>query len=507
LQSRGEEVLRTAALTKVYPDGTQALLGVDFDLARGEVHGLLGENGAGKTTLSKILSGILRQTSGDVFVNGKKAEVRHPKEALKLGVGMVHQHFTLVRDFTAFENILLGTDVNPKGAGSAKARQEILDLSKDVGLGVQLNARVEDLALGAQQRVEILKMLFRKVQILILDEPTSSLTAPETLELFKAVRRLKEEGKSAIFITHKLNEVLEICDRITVLRHGEVSGKVEAAQADKRMLARMMVGRDVVFDLVKGPSHPTEPILEVNDLVVRGNRGEDAVKGVSFAVRRGEIFGIAGVEGNGQTELEEALSGIRRPSRGNIKLGGLEISSLSTNEIRKHSVGLIPEDRRQLGLILDMSVAENSILGREWETRFRGTGVALAWAKVKDHASRLIKSFEILVKGPESPAKSMSGGNQQKVVVSRELTDDPDFVLAAQPTRGLDVAASDYIRRLLLKTRDSGKGVLVISADLDEVLQLSDIIGVMYEGKLLEVGPTETMTRHKVGMLMGGVRE
>jgi ABC-type uncharacterized transport system ATPase subunit len=507
LQSRGEEVLRTAAITKTYPDGTQALRGVDFDLTRGEVHGLLGENGAGKTTLSKILSGILRQTSGDIFVNRQKAEVRHPKEALKLGVGMVHQHFTLVRDFTAFENILLGTDINPKGAGSSKARQDILELSKDVGLGVHLDAKVEDLALGAQQRVEILKMLYRKVQILILDEPTSSLTAPETLELFKAVRRLKEEGKSAIFITHKLNEVLEICDRITVLRHGEVSGKVEAAQADTKMLARMMVGRDVVFDLVKGPSHPAEPILEVNDLIVKGNRGEEAVKGVSFAVRRGEILGIAGVEGNGQTELEEALSGVRRPSRGSIKLGGMEISSFSNSEIRKHSVGLIPEDRRQMGLILDMSVAENSILGREWEKRFRGQGVALAWAKVRDHASMLIKSFEILVKGPESPAKSMSGGNQQKVVVSRELTDDPDFVLAAQPTRGLDVAASDYIRRLLLKTRDSGKGVLVISADLDEVLQLSDVIGVMYEGKLLEVGPIEKMTRHKVGMLMGGVRE
>ncbi len=507
MQSRGDEVLKTAAITKIYPDGTQALHGVDFDLVKGEVHGLLGENGAGKTTLSKILSGILRQTSGDVIVRGQRVEVKHPREALNLGVGMVHQHFTLVRDFTAFENILLGTEVNPKGSGSANAREEILALSKDVGLGVKLDAKVEDLALGAQQRVEILKMLYRKVDILILDEPTSSLTATETVDLFKAVRRLKQAGKSAIFITHKLNEVLEICDRITVLRHGEVSGRIEASQADRRTLARMMVGRDVVFDLVKGESKAAEPILDVKDLVVRGNRGEDAVKGISFTVRRGEIFGIAGVEGNGQTELEEALSGVRRPSRGSIKLGTMEMSSLSTGQIRKHSVGLIPEDRRQMGLILDMSVAENSILGREWERRFRGTGVALAWAKVKEHASRLIKSFEILAKGPDAPAKSMSGGNQQKVVVSRELTDEPDFILAAQPTRGLDVGASDYIRRLLLKTRDSGKGVLLISADLDEVLQLSDVIGVMYEGKLIEIGLAETMTRHKVGMLMGGVRE
>ncbi len=507
MQSPGVEALRTAAITKVYPDGTRALHGVDFDLARGEVHGLLGENGAGKTTLSKILSGILRQTEGEIFVKGKKVAVRHPKEALKLGVGMVHQHFTLVRNFTAFENILLGTEINPKGRGAASARQEILTLSKDVGLGVDLDARVEDLALGAQQRVEILKMLYRKVDILILDEPTSSLSATETVELFKAVRRLKAEGKSAIFITHKLNEVLEICDRITVLRHGEVSGRTEASKADRKILARMMVGRDVVFDLTKGPSKPSAPILQVDDVVVRGNRGEDAVKGVTFQVRQGEIFGIAGVEGNGQTELEEALSGLRKPTRGSIKLRGTEISNMSTGQIRKRNVGVIPEDRRQMGLILDMTVAENTILGREWETRFRGRGVALAWAKIRDRASMLIKNFEILVKGPDSPAKSMSGGNQQKVVVSRELADEPDFVLAAQPTRGLDVGASDYIRRLLIKARDSGKGVLLVSADLDEILQLSDVIGVMYEGKLIEVGPAEGMTRHRIGLLMGGVRE
>ena len=507
MQSTVVQALRTAAITKVYPDGTRALHNVDFELNAGEVHGLLGENGAGKTTLSKILSGILRQSSGEIYVKGQKAEAKHPKEALRLGVGMVHQHFTLVRNFTSFENILLGTNVNPKGSGAADARKEIQDLSKSVGLGVDLDAKVEDMALGAQQRVEILKMLYRKVDVLILDEPTSSLTATETVELFKAIRRLKAEGKSAIFITHKLNEVLEICDRITVLRHGEVSGSIEASRADRKTLARMMVGRDVVFELTKSPPHPTEPILQVHDLLVKGNRGEDAVKGVSFEVRKGEIFGIAGVEGNGQTELEESLSGTRKPAHGSIRLGNSEISSLSTGQIRKRNVGLIPEDRRQNGLILDMTVAENTILGREWETRFRGRGIALAWAKIRERASMLIKSFEILVKGPDSPAKSMSGGNQQKVVVSRELADDPDFVLAAQPTRGLDVAATDYIRRLLLKARDSGKGVLLVSADLDEVLQLSDVIGVMYEGKLIEVGPAATMTRQRIGMLMGGVKE
>ena len=256
MQSTVVQALRTAAVTKVYPDGTRALHNVDFELNAGEVHGLLGENGAGKTTLSKILSGILRQSSGEIYVKGQRAEARHPKEALRLGVGMVHQHFTLVRNFTAFESILLGTSINPKGSGAAEARREIQDLSKNVGLGVDLDARIEDMALGAQQRVEILKMLYRKVDVLILDEPTSSLTATETVELFKAVRRLKAEGKSAIFITHKLNEVLEICDRITVLRHGEVSGSIEAAKADRKTLARMMVGRDVVFELTKSPSQP-----------------------------------------------------------------------------------------------------------------------------------------------------------------------------------------------------------------------------------------------------------
>lgn len=502
----GREVLRTVSLTKVYPDGTRALNGVDFEVVKGEVHGLLGENGAGKTTLSKILSGILRPSSGEIYLKGRKVDVRHPKQALELGVGMVHQHFALVRPLTGFENIVLGTGINPKGSRAGSARQQVIQLSRDVGLGLDSEARVEDMALGAQQRVEILKMLFRKVDILILDEPTSSLTATETTELFKAVRRLKEEGKSAIFITHKLREVMEICDRITVLRHGEVSGRISSKDADMKTLARMMVGRDVVFDLGRSQGSPGDKVLEVENLVVKGNRGEDAVRGVSLAVRKGEILGIAGVEGNGQTELEEVLSGLRRSASGKIKLHGRETTAASPSQIRKLSVGLIPEDRRLMGLVLDMNVAENAILGKQRDSRFRGAGVAIGWPKVKDFALGLIKRFEIVVQGTESPAKSMSGGNQQKLVVSRELSDDPDFILAAQPTRGLDIAATEYIRKLLLKSRDSGKAVLLVSADLDEVLQLSDTVGVMYEGKLIEVGPIEQMSRQRVGLLMGGVK-
>ncbi len=500
------EILRTLSLTKVYPDGTRALNNVDFDVTRGEVHGLLGENGAGKTTLSKILSGILRPSSGEIYLKGKKVDIKHPRQALELGVGMVHQHFALVRPMTGFENVVLGTGINPKGPRAESARQQIVQLSKDVGLGLVGEAKIEDMALGAQQRVEILKMLFRRVDVLILDEPTSSLTTTETVELFKAVRRLKEEGKSAIFITHKLREVTEICDRITVLRHGEVTGRISSKDADMKTLARMMVGRDVVFDLAREPMHAGEKVLEVASLVVKGNRGEDAVKGVSLAVRKGEILGIAGVEGNGQTELEEVLSGLRKPLSGSVLLHGAEIAFATPSQIRKHSVGLIPEDRRRMGLIPDMSVAENAILGKHRDARFRGAGMAIGWAKVRRFTLGLIKNFEIVVQGPDSPAKSMSGGNQQKVVVSRELCDDPEFILAAQPTRGLDIAATEYIRKLLLKSRDSGKAVLLISADLDEVLQLSDTVGVMYEGRLIEVGPIEHMTRQTVGLLMGGVK-
>jgi ABC-type uncharacterized transport system ATPase subunit len=501
------EVLRTVALTKVYPDGTRALNGVDFEVARGEVHGLLGENGAGKTTLSKILSGILRPTSGEIYFRGRRVELRHPKEALDLGIGMVHQHFALVRPFTAFENIVLGTGVNPRGRKAEEARQRIIQLSKDVGLGVAIDSKVEDLALGAQQRIEILKMLFRKVDVLILDEPTSSLTASETLDLFRGIRKLKEEGKSTVFITHKLREVMDICDRITVLRHGEVTGRIESRSADMKTLARMMVGREVVFDLVRSPPRFGDNVLEVSHLTVRGNRGEEAVKDVSFHVRKGEIFGIAGVEGNGQTELEEALSGLRRPVSGSVRLNGVDITSASPGQIRRQRVGLIPEDRRIMGLVLDMNVAENTILGKQWDRRFRGRGLAIGWSKVRDFTQTLIRAFEIVVHGPDSPARSMSGGNQQKVVVSRELSDDPEFILAAQPTRGLDVSASEYIRKLLLRSRDSGKAVLLISADLDEVTQLSDTIGVMYEGRLIDVAPSDQMTRQRIGLLMGGVKE
>ncbi len=527
MTSPSHELVRTAQLTKTYPDGTQALRGLDISISKGEIHGLLGENGAGKTTLSKILSGMLQPTSGEVFIKGKKVEytatkgsrrlqfsvrrggdaalIRRPRDALALGIGMVHQHFTLVRPFTAFENIVLGTDLNPNSPKAEKVKQEIMDLSKSVGLQVSLDVPVESLALGAQQRVEILKMLYRKVEILILDEPTSSLTLKETDELFKALVKLKNEGKSVIFITHKLREVLEICDTITALRQGAVSGRIRGSDATPVVLARMMVGRDVEFELKKAPMTPKEAILTVRNLTVTEKRGKEVVKDVSLEVRGGEIFGIAGVEGNGQTELAEAISGVRPIARGNIRIRGTEVAGRTSSTIRKQGVGLIPEDRRRMGLILEMNLSENVILGRQREAQFRGSAFAIAWHKVRAYTLALMKRFDIVAQSPDSPAKSLSGGNQQKVVVSRELSSDPDFILAAQPTRGLDVAATEYIRKLLLDARAAEKGILLISADLDEVMQLSDTIGVMYAGSLIAFGPAERMGRDKIGLLMGGV--
>ncbi|TLY16960.1 MAG: ABC transporter ATP-binding protein [Thaumarchaeota archaeon] len=505
MASPTKELVKTANLTKTYADGTHALTGVDFSVTRGEIHGLLGENGAGKTTLSKILSGILKPTSGEIYIKGNLVRLKRPSDALGLGIGMVHQHFALVRPFSAFENIVLGTDLNPTGERAKEAKAGIAELAMGVGLQVTLDSPVESLALGAQQRVEILKMLYRKVDILILDEPTSSLTIKETGELFKSLLKLKEEGKCVIFITHKLREVMDFCDSITVLRQGKVTGRISKSEASPITLARMMVGRNVEFELKRPPMTPGEEVFTIDNLTLLDKAEKEVVKGLSLKVRRGEIFGIAGVEGNGQTELAEAIAGIRRVAKGSIRLKGIETGGKSSSVIRRHGAGLIPEDRRQMGLILEMNVEENVILGKQRDLQFRGPMTSIAWRKVREFTSDLMKKFEITAKGPESPARSLSGGNQQKVVVSRELSSDPDFIVAAQPTRGLDVAATEYIRKLLLDSRGAGKAVLLISAELDEILQLSDQIGVMYEGRLIGAGAAETMSRERIGLLMGGI--
>ncbi len=485
-------------IVKIYPDGTLALRGVDLELRKGEIHGLLGENGAGKTTLMKILSGLIKPTRGEIYIKGKRISLRNPAHALSLGIGMVHQHLSLVPVFTVYENIVLGL----KGAKPSKV--EIEKLMNTTGLKVPLDSVTENLSLGVRQRAEILKMLVRNVDVLILDEPTTNLSPIETRELFKSLRNLKEQGKTIVLITHKIREVLEVTDRVTVLRKGRVVGSVETTKTNSRELAKLMVGREVIFEIEKSPRLPGEVAVEVKDLHVIGDTGVSAVRGVSFSVKYGEIFGIGGVEGNGQIELAEAIAGIRRILKGRIILGGRDITHASTKE--RYSMGLsyIPEDRRT-GLAMDMSVAENSVLTRiTYDKNLVNKAGFLRFNEILKYAGKLVKDFEIVVSALSSPARTLSGGNQQKLVVGRELSREPSVILAVQPTRGLDVGATEYIRKLLVKMRDEGKAVILISSDLDEAMSLSDRMAIMYEGRFTGIVDPRKVTEEEVGLMMGG---
>ncbi len=487
-------------IVKIYPDGTVALRGVDLDVYPGEILGLLGENGAGKTTLMKILSGFLRPTSGYIVLNGRRVSFRSAADALNAGIGMVHQHLALVPVFTGLENIALGLRVRVE-----KLRERVEKLMEETGLRVNLDVPVERLSFGERQRIEILRMLLRNVDVLILDEPTTNLTPLETRVLFKALRRLRDAGKSIIFITHKLREVLEIADRIVVMRRGRVVGEVPREKAEPRMLARMMVGREVFLKIEKTPAKPGRVVLKVEDLWVKSDVGGWAVRGVSFEVRAGEIFGIAGVEGNGQAELVQAITGLRRVERGRVYLLGQDVTNLPPSTLYRMGLAHIPEDRQLMGLVLDMSVVENSILGMHRWPRFLGRLGKVRWGEAVEHAKKIIEDYDVIAPSLRSPVKFLSGGNQQKLLVGRELSKKPKLIVAAQPTRGLDVAATEYIRRLLVKLRDEGHAVLLVSADTDEVLQLSDRVAVMYAGRFTAVTTPEELTEEKLGLLMGGM--
>jgi len=502
-------IIEMKGIVKIYPDGTKALKGVDFSVKQGEIHGLLGENGAGKTTLMKILSGMLPPTEGKIFVKGKEVRFKSPADALANGIGMVHQHFTLVEVFDALHNIILGMEGHGlfSEIDVEKARKKLQKLMDELNFQVPLDVPVETLPVGVQQRIEILKVLYRDVNVLILDEPTAVLTPIEVKELFDVLRTLKSQGKTIIFISHKLREIMEITDRVTVLRKGEVIGTVNTSEATPQLLARMMVGRDVVLRVQKPPKEPGKPILKVENLWVKGDRGEDAVKGLSFEVRAGEIFGIAGVEGNGQTELIEAITGLRRIEKGKVILNGKDITGRPPKELYNLGVAHIPEDRTHMGLILDMSVAENSILGLHWKKKFTGHLNSLKWSNVKKHAQELIEKFEIVAPGIDAPVKSLSGGNQQKLIVAREVNKEPLLIVASQPTRGVDVASTEYIRNYLVKLRNEDKAVLLVSADLDEVLQLSDRMAIMYEGQFVDIVKPEEVTEEQIGLMMGGIKD
>jgi general nucleoside transport system ATP-binding protein len=482
-------------ITKRFP-GVVANDEVDLELRSGEVHALIGENGAGKSTLMRILYGMYPSDGGRILVRGDEVKVASPRDAIALGIGMVHQHFVLVDPFTVTENIILGEEGSERLDMDA-AQQRVSDLAETYAFRVDPRAVVEDLSVGEEQRVEILKALYRGVEILILDEPTAVLTPNETKDLFGNLRKLREAGRTIVFISHKLDEVMEIADRITVLRRGRVVGETRPAETTKAKLAEMMVGRPVLFRLEKPTVQIGEPVLRVGNLT-----GEGKLNGVSLEVRAGEILGVAGVEGNGQRELAETLIGLRAPESGTIELEGAAISGRAVFDIRNAGVGYIPEDRHEQGLVLNMSLWENALLGRQDDDEFSGRLGVLFVKKIKDLATRLIELFDIRARSADVTASTLSGGNQQKLILARELETDPKLLIAAQPTRGLDVGAIEFVWKQILDQKAAGRGVLLISAELDEIYALSDRIVTIYEGKITgEFPPDAPPEQIGIGML------
>jgi general nucleoside transport system ATP-binding protein len=495
-------LLELKGITKRFP-GVVANDRVDFDLRPGEVHALLGENGAGKSTLMNIVYGLYGADEGEIRVKGRPVSIRSPHDAIDLGIGMVHQHFMLIPVMTVAENIVLSTEPR-RGPflDIEAAKQRVLELSRRYGLLVDPAARIESISVGQQQRVEILKALYRGAEILILDEPTAVLTPQETRELFEIIEGLRREGKSLIFISHKLKEVLEVADRITILRRGKKVDTVPREGATEQGLARLMVGRDVLLRVEKKPAEPEAPLLTVENLHVVDDRGVEAVQGVSFKVRSGEIVGLAGVDGNGQAELVDALTGLRRTAGGRLVVAGDEVTGRSARAILEAGAGHIPEDRQRRGLVLDFTLAENMALH---DYRYEPSS-KLGWlfpARLVARARKLLQEYDVRGGGPATLASSLSGGNQQKVVVARELARNPSVLVAAQPTRGLDVGAIEFVHQRLVEERDAGRAVLLVSLELDEILSLSDRILVLYEGKIVaEYGPD--VSDEELGIAMAG---
>jgi simple sugar transport system ATP-binding protein len=501
-------VLELRGITKRFP-GTLANDHVDFDLRRGEVHALLGENGAGKSTLMNILYGLYSPDEGEVLINGEPVRITSPGDAIERGIGMVHQHFMLIPVMTVAENIVLAVEPRRDGVllDLKSARDRVAELASTFGFAIDPDAKIEDITVGQQQRVEILKALYRRADVLILDEPTAVLTPQEAVELFGILKNLQREGLSIIFISHKLNEVLEIAQRVTVLRRGKVIETVPTAGATEEELARRMVGRDVVLRIDKSPSQPADPILVVEGLTVKDDRDLLKVRDLSFEVRGGEIVAIAGVDGNGQTELIDAITGLRSPEQGRILVEGREVTNANARTHFEVGVGHVPEDRQRRGLVLEFSLAENIGLHDYRKPPYARFGW-LYPKRLLERAARLIKEFDVRGGGPKTPGGALSGGNQQKVILAREIDRDPRVLVAAQPTRGLDVGAIEFVHRRLVEERDEGRAVLLVSLELEEVLSLADRILVIYEGEFVgEFPPTATEEELGVAMTGGGKRE
>jgi len=479
--------------------------GINLTVHKGEVHAILGENGAGKSTLMNVLYGLYRPTSGHIEVNGEKMVIDSPEKAIELGIGMVHQHFMLVQPFTVTENIILGMEpIKGLTVDLKTAREKVVELSEKYGLQVDPDAKIEDISVGMQQRVEILKVLYRGADILILDEPTASLTPQEIGELIDIIDHLTADGKSVILITHKLKEIKASADYCTIIRQGKYIQTVSVEDVDENQLASMMVGRDVTFKVEKKQQTPGETVLEVSDLHGKDYRNVEILKGLNLSVRRGEIVGLAGVDGNGQTELVEILTGLRKGTEGSVKVLGKEVKNASPREIFDAGISSIPADRQKHGLVLEFSVADNLILQNFGEEQFSKHGI-LKKDAITEHATELIEKFDVRPRGSEGkPAGQLSGGNQQKVIVAREITNNTELLIAVNPTRGLDVGAIEYVHKYLVEQRNSGKAVLLVSFELDEIMSLSDEIKVIFDGKIVGSVAGKDADENELGLMMAG---
>ena len=499
-------VLEVRGISKRFP-GVLANDNINLALRKGQVLGLLGENGAGKSTLMNMIYGLYKPDDGEILVNGQGVEIAGPKDAIELGIGMVHQHFQLVDVLTVTENVMLGNEsVSGPFLRRDRARREILELSGEYGLDVDPDALIADLPVGVQQRVEIIKALYRHADILILDEPTAVLTPQETRGLFKIMHTLLEKGVSIIFISHKLKEVLEICDDVIVLRRGKVAGHADPKRSTEASLASLMVGRDVILEVEKPASAPGDEILNIVNLHVHDDRGLPAVEGVNLGLQRGEILGIAGVQGNGQTELVEALTGMRPADDGRFYIKGEDMTGSPPRRVTEKGVGHVPEDRQRDGLVAGFTVMHNLVLCTYYRDEFSNM-IVVDERAIADNAQQLVEQYDVRPPNIYNPAGSLSGGNQQKVIVAREISRGVDLLIASQPTRGLDVGSIEFIHKQIIRMRDEGAGILLVSSELDEILSLSDRVAVMFEGQIIDILPIEEADKDTVGLRMAGVRD